>query len=448
MNQAERAASSYQDQSEQLINTGDIRHLNLQAAVGHYDLPSETRESLSTQGGGVSRLERWLLRRLLTFMGNPPLHIVLWNGETVTTSPEPPVTRILFKRRRALMNVLRNPGLNFGDAYSVGDVEIGGDLIQLLEFAYKSGADLEKRWSIPRRSWDRLSRSRRRSLTRSRENIHHHYDIGNDFYRLWLDDQMVYTCAYYPTLDYTLEEAQTAKMHHVCKKLRLRADETVVEAGCGWGSLALFMARHYGVKVKALNISHEQIVYARETARSEGLEDRVEFIEDDYRNISGQFDVFVSIGMLEHVGKEHYRDLGGVIQRSLHSQGRGLLHSIGRNKPCAMNAWIDRRIFPGAYPPALREMIEILEPWDFSILDVENLRLHYAKTLLHWLGRYENAFERVKHMYDDRFARAWRLYLAGSIAAFTAGSLQLFQILFTRPTVNDISWTRAHLYHQ
>jgi len=146
------------------------------------------------------------------------------------------------------------------------------------------------------------------------------------------------------------------------------------------------------------------------------------------------------------VGKEHYRDLGDVINRSLKSNGRGLLHSIGRNKPCPMNAWIDRRIFPGAYPPSLHEMMEILEPWDFSVLDVENLRLHYAKTLMDWLEQYERVFDRVTAMYDENFARAWRMYLAGSIAGFTTGWLQLFQVVFTRPTVNDVPWSRAYLY--
>jgi cyclopropane-fatty-acyl-phospholipid synthase len=325
-------------------------------------------------------------------------------------------------------------------------VEIEGDLIQLLEYAYYSGADLEKRWIIPSRMWNWLGRSRNRVMRQSRENIHHHYDIGNDFYRLWLDADMVYTCAYYPTLEATLEQAQQAKMEHVCRKLRLRPGDTVVEAGCGWGALALYMARNHGVTVKAMNISHEQIAFARQAARDADLAGRVEFIEDDYRNIHGKFDVFVSVGMLEHVGRGHYRDLGRVINRSLTAAGRGLLHSIGRNKPCPMNAWIEQRIFPGAYPPSLREMVEILEPWDFSILDVENLRLHYAKTLMDWLERYEKAFDAVTQRYDSRFARAWRMYLAGSIAAFTAGSLQLFQVTFTRPTVNDIAWTRAHLY--
>ena len=152
-----------------------------------------------------------------------------------------------------------------------------------------------------------LRRERLNTIGRARSNIYHHYDIGDDFYRLWLDRQMVYTCAYFPTSDATLEEAQTAKMDLVCRKLWLKPGETVVEAGCGWGAFALHMARCYGVTVKAYNVSREQIRTARERAKAEGLEGRVEFIEDDYRAIRGQFDVFASIGMLEHVGRRNYR---------------------------------------------------------------------------------------------------------------------------------------------
>jgi cyclopropane-fatty-acyl-phospholipid synthase len=244
----------------------------------------------------------------------------------------------------------------------------------------------------------------------------------------------------------TLEDAQIAKMDHVCRKLRLQSGERVVEAGCGWGTLALHMATRYGARVRAFNISREQMEYARARARVLGASGLVEFIEDDYRNISGRYDAFVSIGMLEHVGLQNYDEFGRIIDRSLEHNGRGLLHSIGRIRPAPMNAWIEKRIFPGAYPPALCEMLALLEPHYFSVLDVENLRLHYALTLKHWLQRFEDASERVRQMYDERFTRAWRFYLAGSIAAFNTGNLQLFQVLFARSRSNDVPWTRAHLH--
>jgi cyclopropane-fatty-acyl-phospholipid synthase len=219
-----------------------------------------------------------------------------------------------------------------------------------------------------------------------------------------------------------------------------------VDGGCGWGALALHMARHYGVSVKAFNISREQIQYARRQAAREGLAGQVEFIEDDYRNISGRFDAFVSVGMLEHVGREHYSELGKIIHRAIGDSGRGLIHFIGRNRPEPFSAWIRKRIFPGAYCPALREAMDIFEPHEYAVLDVENLRLHYAKTLEHWLARYERSVERVSALFGPEFVRAWRLYLAGSIASFRTGLLQLFQIVFAGSACQQIPWTRAHLY--
>jgi cyclopropane-fatty-acyl-phospholipid synthase len=220
----------------------------------------------------------------------------------------------------------------------------------------------------------------------------------------------------------------------------------VVEAGCGWGSLALHMAARYGAKVRAFNISREQLEFARRRAREQGLEHRVEFVEDDYRNISGSYDAFASVGMLEHVGREHYPALGRVIRGALTRNGRALIHSIGRNQPGSLHPWIERRIFPGAYAPSLGEMMQIFEPSGLSVLDVENLRLHYAQTLRHWLERYDANTAQVRAMFDERFVRMWRLYLAGSIAAFDTGTLQLFQVLVTPYDNHDLPLTREYMY--
>ncbi len=401
-------------------------------------------ETLPT--GEVSAVERWLGRKLLEIADSKTLHLVLWNGETIAISDRPPVAQLFVRDRRALYKLLCNPTLHFGDLFSVGRVKVEGNLVHFLEVAYRTITDAPRVGLLKNLQSRFFNRPRANTLSGSRENIHHHYDIGNAFYELWLDREMQYTCAYFPRSTITLEQAQIAKMDHVCRKLRLKPGDRVVEAGCGWGGLARHMARHYGAKVRSYNISHQQIVHAQERARADGLEDRVEFIEDDYRNIGGEYDVFVSIGMLEHVGLKNYHALGDVIDRCLTEKGRGLIHTIGRNKPDLMNAWTEKRIFPGAHPPTLREMMEIFEPREFSILDVENLRLHYAKTLEHWLTRFNRHEEQVERMFDRNFVRAWRLYLAGSIAAFTTSSLQLFQVVFTRPLNNDLPWSRAHLY--
>jgi cyclopropane-fatty-acyl-phospholipid synthase len=391
-------------------------------------------------------VEARLLLRLLARQGAPPLEFALWTGERVSTGVTEPVARVSVANRATLFEILTDPQAGFGDAYSEGRITIEGDLVRMLETVYRADPGSPTQLSRLRRWLDLLRRPRPNSLVGSRDNIHRHYDIGNDFYSLWLGNTMAYTCAYYSTPAATLDEAQTAKMHHVCRKLRLNAGESVVEAGCGWGTLALHMARHYGVRVRAFNISHEQIVYARERAKREGLASLVEYVEDDYRNISGRHDAFVSVGMLEHVGPDNYPALGRVAHQCLGSRGRGLIHSIGCNRPTPLNPWIEKRIFPGAYAPSLGEIMRIFEPWDFSVLDVENLRLHYAQTLSHWLDLYEAASGRVCEMFDERFVRMWRLYLAGSIAAFTTGSLQLFQVLFAPHDNNDVAWTREHLY--
>jgi cyclopropane-fatty-acyl-phospholipid synthase len=387
-------------------------------------------------------VERWLVRRLLSVIGNPPIALVLWDGEAIGHAA--PKARVKIRDRRTFWQLLSNVYLHFGDAFSDGRIEVEGDLLEFLEIIY-GAEDAQPRNRLAAALADWRSKPRANTLGGSRSHIYHHYDIGDDFYRLWLDREMVYTCAFFPSPAVSLEEAQAAKLELVCRKLWLKPGETVVEAGCGWGALALYMARHYGVTVKAYNVSHEQIRTARQRAKAEGLEARVEFIEDDYRAIRGRFDVFASVGMLEHVGADHYRQLGEVIHGCLRPGGRGILHTIGRDYPGCLNAWIERRIFPGAYAPSLREIMQVLEPRSFSVLDVENLRLHYALTLQHWHERFEAVAPRVEAMFDAAFVRAWRLYLVGSLAAFRTGSLQLFQVLFARHGCNEIPWTRQRL---
>src|SRR5579871_649370 len=393
-----------------------------------------------------SSLDRKLLERILALTGNPPLRLSIKNGASVSPSGMPPVAGLIFKDRAALWRTLLQPEIGFGDGYAGGTIDIEGDAVQLLEAVYRS-------WPGPS-AWGWLTwlkalwqeRIAANSPRRSRSNVHHHYVLTAQFYEHWLDRELLYTCAYFPTPAATLEEAQVAKMDHVCRKLQLLPGETVVEAGCGWGALALHMARQYGARVKAFNLSHEQIVYARQQARKQGLNERVEFIEDDYRNITGRFDAFASIGMLEHVGLRRYAELGKVIHSALGRSGRGILHFIGRNYSAPLSPWITRRIFPGAYAPTLAEAAAVLEPWDFAVSDVENMRPHYEKTLEHWLERFEHSASEISRMFDDRFVRAWRLYLAGSLVAFRVGTLQLFQIVFTGPEYTHVNWTRAHLY--
>ncbi len=388
-----------------------------------------------------------LVEKLLHALGDPPVRLQLWNGQSVTTSRAPSLLTLRIANRSTLWRLIADPDMQFGEAYTDGRIEVvAGDLAQGLAATFRHAATnaaapgLQARWARAR------ALMRRNTLRGSRRNIHAHYDLGNEFYRLWLDPTMSYTCAYFESESMTLMEAQVAKMDHVCRKLRLRAGEEVIEAGCGWGGLALHMAAKYGARVRAFNISAEQIAYARAAARAAGLTAMVEFIQDDYRNISGSADAFASIGMLEHVGIGNYTRLGRIIRRSLRAGGRALVHTVARDAPEPLNRWMERYIFPGACPPSLAQMMKVFEPAGLSVLDAENLRLHYARTAGCWLAAFENSRDQVARMFDERFVRMWRMYLAGTQAAFLSGDLQLFQVLVAPGRSNEVPLTRGHIY--
>jgi cyclopropane-fatty-acyl-phospholipid synthase len=383
--------------------------------------------------GWVFPWERWLIRRVLTSARQPPVAIELWNGEVFSGAPNP-VAKVRVLQRASLYQFFVSPPLAFGEGYMNGKIVVDGSLVELCEVVNRHAI-------LPRKV-----KAQRNSVQRATRNAKHHYDLGNDFYRLWLDPQLLYTCAYYRDPAMSLAEAQIAKMDLVSRKLRLQPGQSVVEAGCGWGALALHMATYYGVTVTACNLSSEQIKYARQQAEQRNLSDRVTFIEDDWRNLKGRFDVFASVGMLEHVGLGNYPELGDVIFRLLKPEGLGLIHSIGRNRPTPLDPWVNRYIFPGAIAPDLSQMMTIFHRHGFSVLDVENLRLHYARTVEHWLESFESNVDAIRQMFDERFVRMWRLYLASSVAAFRADDLQLFQVVFAPRGNNSIPWTRNDLF--
>jgi cyclopropane-fatty-acyl-phospholipid synthase len=390
----------------------------------------------------VGWLQRQLAGVLQRQLSAAAVGLQLWDGSEWYQGAAPALGALIVDDTPTLAGLLLDPHMRFGEAYMAGRLRVRGELEAVLEAI--------SRLSLQPTTRDRIELllPSGNSVGRSRQNVHHHYDLGNDFYQGWLDEQLLYTCAYFDHPDVSLEEAQRAKMDLVCRKVRLQPGDTVVEAGCGWGALALHMARAYGVRVKAFNLSTEQIKYARQRAAREGLTHQVEFIEDDYRNVKGEFDAFVSVGMLEHVGLKHYESLARVLKRVVRrATGRGLLHFIGRDFRRPLNAWIRRRIFPGAYVPTLAEVTtRVLEPARMSALDVENLRLHYARTLRHWSQRFAAMEDQVRAHYGEEFRRAWELYLAGSEAAFAVGSLQLFQLVFAPAEVPPPYWTRGEIY--
>jgi len=378
--------------------------------------------------------------------GGPAVRLVLPNGDSVDgRKDQASIGTITFRDYKTVVSVAMDPLFQFAEGYMDGRIEIEGSLAELMTAIY-GAMNGSKATSSLDRLLAKLRLPNGNGLSRSLRNIRHHYDLGNDFYRLWLDEDMVYTCAYFARPAFTLEQAQQAKLEHICRKMQLQPGMEVVEAGCGWGALAMYMAEHYGVKVVACNVSKEQIEFAQERARDRGLAGQIEFLQEDWRKIRGSYDRFVSVGMLEHIGVKNYRQLGSVIQTCLKPEGSGLIHSIGQNAPLRMNPWIERRIFPGACIPAMSQIMQIFEPHGFSVLDVENLRLHYAMTLRHWLARFERSVAPIRSQFGVSFVRMWRMYLASCIASFETDYMQLFQVVFANARSNQVPLTREHQY--
>ncbi|MDO9416435.1 cyclopropane-fatty-acyl-phospholipid synthase family protein [Pararhizobium sp.] len=277
----------------------------------------------------------------------------------------------------------------------------------------------------------------------ARQNVSHHYDIGNDFYKLFLDDNMLYSCAYFRDETESLEVAQRNKLRLIAAKLCLKPGMKVLDIGCGWGDMALYLARLENVQVLGVTLSKEQQALATKRAEAAGIADRVRFELRDYREVDETFDRIVSVGMFEHVGVHHYDEFFAKLNRLMPDDGVALIHSIGHMSPPGMaSAWLRKYIFPGAYSPALSEVFESVERNSLWVTDLEFLRVHYATTLAHWGRRFEANRDKVVEMYDERFARMWEFYLISAEMMFRTGSQLVFHLQLSRardaaPLVRD-----------
>jgi cyclopropane-fatty-acyl-phospholipid synthase len=278
---------------------------------------------------------------------------------------------------------------------------------------------------------------------KAQKNVAHHYDIGNDFYRLFLDKGMQYSCAYFINDDNTLEDAQQNKLRLIASKLNLKAGQSVLDIGCGWGDMALYLARMENVSVLGVTLSKEQCSLANEKAKQLGLADRARFELRDYRDVTERFDRIVSVGMFEHVGVHHYGEFFAKVNRLLTDDGIMLLHSIGHmSPPGTASPWLRKYIFPGAYSPALSEVFAAVEQNSLWVTDLEFLRLHYAKTLAHWERRFQTNRALVAQMYDEHFCRMWEFYLISAEMMFRTGSQLVFHMQLAKkrdavPIVRD-----------
>ena len=281
-----------------------------------------------------------------------------------------------------------------------------------------------------------------------RQNVARHYDLGNDFFRLWLDRTLTYSCAYFRSPTDDLDLAQEAKFRHIAAKLRLEKGQRLLDIGCGWGGFAAYAATHHDVEVLGITVSAAQAGYAQEMIEAQGLGHRVVIQQRDYRDLegAGPFDRIVSVGMFEHVGREHLRGYLRRTARLLADGGVGLLHTIGRMVAGPTDPWISTYVFPGAYFPSLGEIADGMGRSGLGVADVESLGIHYALTLNRWRDGFERNVAAIRERYGDRLLRTWRLYLNGSAAAFRVGNLTLWQIQFTRGSSLDLPLTRDYLY--
>ena len=340
--------------------------------------------------------------------------------------------------------------MSFGEAYMNGRVDVEGDLADLVALAIRSGLMSGAATTEGLTASALRAVAATRSLKRQKEDIAHHYDLGNDFFRLWLDESLTYSCAYFRNVSDTLERAQQQKLEHSLRKLRLQPGETLLDIGCGWGALVMQAAERFGAQALGITLSTEQQVGAAAAIVSRGLVDKAGVRLVDYGTLARegpQFDKIVSIGMIEHVGKAHLAEFVGDVETMLRPGGLALLHMMtGVKYGRPSNPWVEKYIFPGGYIPTLSEMVNHLSARDFHVWDVENLGPHYRLTLDQWSERFERVVPLIREKFDERFVRMWRLYLRGFFSSFREATLEVYQILVSRGKPRNLSLTREDIY--
>ena len=391
-------------------------------------------------------LEKFLGR--LIRIGNLEVTVASGRSVRVGDGSGPPLA-VHFQDASAELKFLRDPELAFGELYTDGAVTIRrGTLLDVLVLGLRNIAALDgSRWVRLLARYRQFLRrvQQHNNLYHSKSNVAHHYDIDSRLYDLFLDSDRQYSCAYYEHSGDTLEDAQRAKKRHIAAKLLIEPDHRLLDIGCGWGGLGLYMADISGAEVTGITLSEEQLAVAQTRARAQNLTRQVEFRLQDYREASGRFDRIVSVGMFEHVGVGFYDTYFRKIAELLADDGVALVHTIGRTDvPCATNPWIAKYIFPGGYIPAMSEVVASIERVGLVVTDIEVLQLHYAETLKAWRERFLARRAHAASLYDERFCRMWEFYLAGSEAVFRLGQHVNFQFQLAR-RVGVVPMTRAYI---
>lgn len=391
-------------------------------------------------------IKKTIYKKVLGNLSTDPFSVTFWDGSTVNYNAGEPKFHITFNQALNTEKLANEPMIALAEGYMDKDIEIDGNLEQVIETIFEQ----KESFLNQSKALTKLVKVKSNNAKESKENAAHHYDLGNDFYSLWLDETMNYSCAYYKTPDDTLHQAQINKIHHILKKLSLQPGQNLLDIGCGWGHLIIEAAKHYDVHALGITLSEEQYKKAQERIEAENLQDRVEVKLVDYRELINDkitFDRIVSVGMLEHVGHENIPTFMEHTNKLLTNGGVALLHCITGLIEVEGNAFLTKYIFPGGAIPSIRELIDGMSQNDLRVIDVESLRRHYNLTLRDWIHNFEDNLDAVREQFDERFIRMWRLYLNACAANFTCGISDLHQFLVTKGPNNELPMTRDYLYH-
>lgn len=391
-------------------------------------------------------VDKIFLKSFLHTFKDESFCVKFWDDDEVKVGENDPLFKIILKKPIPKKDILTSTTLAFGEAYMNGDLEVEGDFLLMLNTVLKYKEKFTTDFKGLPKVFSNLT-----SRKKQKEEVTYHYDIGNDFYKLWLDDTLSYSCAYFKNENESLGEAQLNKIHHLLKKLNLSEGMTLLDIGCGWGALLIEAAKLYKIKGLGITLSEEQYKAFKEKIEKENLQDYLQVKLMDYRELEKSgllFDRVVSVGMLEHVGRSNYDLFMKCVSKVLKKEGVFVLHYISGLYESEGDAWIRKYIFPGGVIPTLREIISLSADYRFYTVDVESLRMHYYKTLLKWAENFEKNTDKVREMFDEKFVRMWRMYLYSCAACFYTGVIDLHQIVFTKGVNNSLPLTREYLYKE
>ncbi|HEO7427810.1 TPA: class I SAM-dependent methyltransferase [Streptococcus agalactiae] len=391
-------------------------------------------------------MDSLIIKQLIKSTFDIPLQVTYPNGNIETYNGSNPHVKLKLNKNFSVSELSKDPSIVLGEAVMDGDIEIYGSIQELILSAYRCGDSF-----LRNSKFSKLIPKQFHDKKHSKSDIQKHYDIGNDFYKLWLDDTMTYSCAYFKHENDSLEQAQLNKVHHILNKLNAQPGGKLLDIGCGWGTLIITTAKEYGLNATGITLSEEQASFITKRIKEEGLENKVTVLIKDYRDIRETYDYITSVGMFEHVGKENLSQYFQTISKRLNINGLALIHGItgqvGGNHGSGTNSWINKYIFPGGYIPRLTENLNHIASAGLQIADLEPLRRHYQKTLELWTKNFHNALPEVQKTHDKRFINMWDLYLQSCAASFESGNIDIFQYLLSKGVSKDtMPMTRDYMY--